>query len=59
MATKIKRLSGMISGYYSVLIINGKAEYRKVNEIGGRCYIKQDKQRIFESQLPIGEEVIL
>jgi hypothetical protein len=59
MATRIKRLSGMISGYYSVLIINGKPEYRKVNEVGGRCYIKQDNQRIFESQLPIGEEVVL
>ena len=59
MATKIKRLSGMISGYYSVLIINGKPEYRKVNEVGGRCYIKQDNQRIFESQLPIGEEIVL
>ena len=59
MATKIKKLSGMISGYYSVLIINGKPEYRKVNEVGGRCYIKQDNQRIFESQLPIGEEVVL
>ena len=57
MPDKITRLSSMTTGAYCTLIINGKVSYRRAKKSNGQSYITNNKTRIFEKDLPLGEEV--
>lgn len=59
MPDKITRLSSMTEGAYCTLIINGKVSYRRVKNSNGQSYITHNKTRIYDKDLPLGEEVII
>ena len=59
MPDKIERLSSMQEGLYCVLRVNNKISYRKVAEAEGKKYITHNKRRVYEQDLPIGEEVTI
>ena len=59
MPDKITRLSSMSAGGYCTLTINGKITYRRVTKRNGQNFIKHNKVRIYEKDLPLGEEVTI
>lgn len=59
MPDKITRLSSMQAGCYCTLSINGKIAYRRVTERDGKRFIKHNKHRVYEDNLPLGEEATI
>ena len=57
MPDKITRLSSMTTGAYCTLQVNERICYRKVFKRNGKHFIKHNKQRIYETDLPLGTEV--
>lgn len=57
---RIRRVSSMIAGAYCTLEINGKIVNRKVfyRQDRGLCIVSKN-QFYYETELPLGEEVIL
>lgn len=59
MPDRITRLSSMSAGAYCTLSINGQISYRRVTKRNGQNFIKHNKQRVYETDLPLGEEVTI
>ena len=56
---KITRLSNIVSGYPAALLIDGKVTYLKGKKNTVGAYVVIRRHKYYESQLPIGEEVVV
>lgn len=59
MPDKITRLCSMTEGSYCAVSINGQISYRRVTKRNGKNFIKHNKKRLYETDLPLGEEVTI
>lgn len=54
---RLERISGMYKGAIAAFMLDGKVIYRRVNERGGRLYIRQNERDIYEDELPVGKVI--
>ena len=56
---RIQRLADMIEGSFCPVMIDGSVKHKEVKRAAKELYIRISKSVIYESELPIGEEVVL
>lgn len=56
---KVERISSMIEGLPCVILINGEPKHFPVHEKNNKKFVTLLGKRMHESDLPMGEEIIV